>query len=384
VSPRDVRSTLLSAPVPDELEAQRRAWNVVKAAYAEREPVRRPRRLRLLVAIAVLVALVAAALSPPGRAVGDWLRDRVAGEEETQPALFRLPAAGQLLVVSEEGPWVVRPDGSKRRLGAYDDASFSPSARFVVATSGRRVVALEPDGDARWSVTRPDPAADARWAPAPGFRVAYRAGDTLRVVAGDGTGDRLLAEDVAAVAPSWQPLEGRTVLAYADADGRVHVADSEGEERWSAEPGAPPSKLIWSSDGRFLLVVTTGARHPFFGRGGRRAGFLRTPAAHSVLDAEFEPGTRRVAYSAFDGERGIVVLGEERLQRVEGRISDLAFSPDGRWLLAGWSEADQFLFLRLPGVRRIVAVDDVRREFDPGSPGIGEFPRISGWCCAPG
>jgi hypothetical protein len=384
VSPRDVRSALLSAPVPDELEAQRRAWSVVRAAYAEREPMRRPRRLRLLVALAVLAALVAAALSPPGRAVGDWLRDRVAGEEETQPALFRLPAAGQLLVVSEQGPWLVRPDGSKRLLGAYDDASFSPSARFLVATRGRRVVALEPDGDPRWSVTRPDPVADARWAPSPGFRVAYRAGDTLRVVAGDGTGDRLLAEDVGEVAPAWQPLEGRTVLAYADASGRVHVVDTEGEERWSTDPGRPPSKLVWSPDGRFLLVVTSGARHPLYGQGGRPAGSIRTTAAQSVLDAEFEPGTRRVAYSTFDGERGTVVLGEERLQRVEGRISDLSFSPDGRWLLAGWPEADQFLFLRLPGVRRIVAVDDVRREFDPGSPGIGEFPRISGWCCPTG
>jgi hypothetical protein len=380
---RDVRSALLSAPVPDELDAQRRAWGVVKAAYTEREPVPRPRRVRLLVALAVLAALVAAALSPPGRAVGDWIRDRVAGTEETEPALFRLPAAGPLLVVSEGGPWVVRPDGSKRLLGAYDEASFSPSARFVVATRGRRVVALEPDGDPRWSVTRPRPVADARWAPSPGFRVAYREEDTLRVVAGDGTGDRLLAENIAEVAPAWQPVEGRNVLAYADVAGRVHVADSEGEERWSAEPGAPPAKLVWSSDGRFLLVVTTGARHPFFGQGGRRAGVLRTPPAHTVLDAEFEPGTRRVAYSAFEGEsaRGIVVLGEERLQRVEGRISDLQFSPDGRWLLAGWPEADQFLFLRLPGVQRIVAVEDVRREFDPGSPGIGEFPRIGGWCC---
>jgi hypothetical protein len=279
----------------------------------------------------------------------------------------------------------VRPDGSKRLLGAYDDASFSPSARFVVATRGRRVVALEPDGDPRWSVTRPLPVADARWAPSPGFRVAYRAGDTLRVVAGDGTGDRRLAENVAEVAPAWQPLEGRMVLAYADVAGRVHVADADGEELWSADPGAPPAKLVWSSDGRFLLVVTNGLRHRFYGQGGRPAGVLLTPAAHAVLDAELEPGTRRVAYSAFDAEsgRGIVVLGEERLQRVEGRISDLAFSPDGRWLLAGWPEADQFLFLRLPGVRRIVAVDDVRREFDPGSPEIGEFPRISGWCCGP-
>lgn len=380
---RDVRSALLSAPVPDELDAQRRAWGVVKAAYAEREPVRRPRRLRLLVALAVLAVLVAAALSPPGRAVGDWIRDRVAGKEETEPALFRLPAAGQLLVVSEGGPWLVRPDGSKRLLGAYDDASFSPSARFVVATRGRRVVALEPDGDPRWSVTRPDPVADARWAPSPGFRVAYRAGDTLRVVAGDGTGDRLLAENVAPVAPAWQPREGGTMLAYADAAGRVHVADADGDELWSADPGAAPAKLVWSTDGGILLVVTNGLRHPLYRQGGRRAGTLRTPAAHAVLDAEFVPGTRRIAYSAFDAEnrRGIVVLGEERLQRVEGRISDLTFSPDGRWLLAGWPEADQFLFLRLPGVGRIVAVDDVRREFDPGSPGIGEFPRVSGWCC---
>jgi hypothetical protein len=385
VSPRDVRSALLGAPVPDELEAQRRTWGVVKAAYAEREPVRRPRRPRLLVALAVLAVLVAAALSPPGRAVGDWIRDRVAGEEETEPALVRLPSAGQLLIVSADGPWIVRPDGSKRLLGAYDDASFSPSGRFVVATRGRRVVALEPDGDPRWSVTRPQPVADARWAPSPGFRVAYRAGETLRVVGGDGTGDGLLAENVAEAAPAWQPLEGRTVLAYADTGGRVHVVDAEGEERWSTDPGAPPAKLVWSSDGRFLLVVTSGLRHRFYGQRGRPAGVLRTPAAYAVLDAEFEPGTRRVSYSAFDPQsgRGIVVLGEERLQRVEGRISDLAFSPDGRWLLAGWPEADQFLFLRLPGVRRIVAVDDIRREFDPGSAGIGEFPRISGWCCAP-
>ena len=140
----NVRDALLSTPVPDELEAQRRAWVVVRTAYAEREPApKRTHRLRLLVAVAAVAALVAAALSPPGRSVGGWIRDRVAGADEAEPALVSLPSAGRLLVVSEQGPWIVRLDGSKRLLGDYDDASFSPNGLFVVVTKGRRL-----DGDA--------------------------------------------------------------------------------------------------------------------------------------------------------------------------------------------------------------------------------------------
>ena len=65
----NVRDALLSTPVPDELEAQRRAWAVVRAAYAEREPApKRTQRLRLLVAVA---AAAATRRSPP------WSRCRV-------------------------------------------------------------------------------------------------------------------------------------------------------------------------------------------------------------------------------------------------------------------------------------------------------------------
>ena len=383
---RDVQAALLAVQVPDELEAQRRTWAVVRGAYAEREPVpQRSRRLRLLVAFAVLAALVAAALSPPGRSVGGWIRDRIAGKEDAEPALVRLPAAGRLLVVSEQGPWIVRPDGSKRLLGSFDDASLSPNGLFVLVTDGRRVLALEPDGDPRWSVSRPTPVADARWAPSPGFRVAYREGSTLRVVAGDGTGDRLLAEDVASVAPAWLPVEGRTALAYGDANGRVRVVEADsGRELWSAKPGARPEQLVWSSDGALLLVVTSGARHPLYRGGGRPAGALETLAGLDVLDAAFAPGTREVAYAAFDpgAGRSVVVLDAERLQEVEGHLEDVVFSPNGRWLVTGWPEADQLLFLRLPGVSRIVAVSDVRREFDPGGRGAIEFPRVVAWCCA--
>lgn len=385
MSGRDVRAALLAVPVPDELEAQRRSWRVVSAAHAGREPVRRRSRgLRPLLALAFLAAVLAAALSPPGRAVGDWIRDRVAGRGDAEPALVRLPAAGRLLVVSDRGPWVVRRDGSKRFLGGYEDASFSPSGSFVVVTGGRRVVAVEPDGDPRWTVTRPAAVADARWAPS-GFRVAYREGDSLRVVVGNGEDDRLLAEEVAAVAPAWRPEPaGRNVLAYAAADGRVRVMDVDtGDELWAARPATAPAKLVWSEDARVLLVVTAGDTHPRYRPGGRPGPAIVTPEGYDVLDAEIVPGSRVVAYATFDPEAGrsTLVLGVERMQAVEGRLEEIVFSPDGGWLLAGWAEADQLLFLPLRGREGIVAVDDVCREFDPGRPARGTFPRLAGWCC---
>ena len=385
MSEQRIRDALQSVSVPEEFEAQRRAWAVVRAAYAEREPApSHGRRLRLLVAVAVLAALVAAALSPPGRSVGGWIRDRVAGEETAEPPLARLPSGGHLLVLSEQGPWIVRPDGSKRLLGNYDDASFSPNALFVVATQGRRVVALEPDGDVRWTVTRPTPVADARWAPSPGFHVAYREGTALRVIGGDGEGDRLLAENVAPVAPAWRPGEGRTVLAYASTDGRVRVVGLDGKQIWAVDPGAAPGQLVWSDDAGLLLVVTSGRRHPVYAAGGRLTGrTLETPEGQDVLDAAFAPGTRAIAFTAFDADGGgsSIVLGGELLQRGDGRLEDVVFSPNGRWLVSGWPEADQFLFIRLPGVSAIEAASDIRREFDPGRVGATTFPRVAEWCC---
>jgi hypothetical protein len=383
----DVRAALLAVPVPDELEAQRRAWAVVRAAHAEREPLRRRiRRPRLLIAVALVAALAAAALSPPGRAVGDWIRDRVAGREPARPALVGLPAGGQLLVLSDRGPWLVRRDGSKRLLGRYDDAAFSPSARFVAVTEGRRLLAVDPEGTPRWQLARPRPVSDPRWSPSPGFRVAYREEDTLRVVAGDGTGDRLLAEGVAAVAPAWRPQEGATELAYVAAGGTVRVVDAAtGERRWTAAPPSPPRELVWSADGGVLLVVTAGDRHPLYRADGRPARVLRTPTGQELLDAELAGGGPAVASAVYDPDAGrtAVVAGGRRLTTLAGRVEELLLSPDGAWLLAAWPDADQLLFLPLEPGRGIVAVGDVRREFAPGAARATAFPQLRAWCCAP-
>jgi hypothetical protein len=402
MSGRGVRDALLAVPVPDEADAGRRSWAVVRAAFAERERVpRRPRRLRLVVALALLAILVAAAVSPPGRAVGDWVRERVAGQEAAEPALFRLPAAGRLLVVSGQGPWVVQPDGSKRLLGSYEDASFSPRGLFVVATSGRRVVALTPEGEPRWSVTRPEPVAGARWAPS-GFRVAYLEGSTVRVVAGDGTGDRLLAESAAPVAPAWRPgTEGseENVLAYADARGRVRIVDADsGEELVRLPPAEGIRALLWTADG--LPVVVTGTEVRLHGPRGRllEATSVRLADGHELLGvalvggdavyADLDPVAEETTLvrAACFGRGACRLVGPRQVLAGVGRLEGLTPSPDGRWLLASWPDADQLLFLRLgPGrAQRIVAVDDVRREFDPGGTGAGAAPRLAGWCCPAG
>jgi Tol biopolymer transport system component len=59
-----------------------------------------------------------------------------------------------------------------------------------------------------------------------------------------------------------------------------------------------------------------------------------------------------------------------------GWFTALTWSPDGRWLAFAWPEADQWVFLRPPGVRRIQAVSNVSRQ-------LGRLAHITGWCCAP-
>src|SRR5437588_548289 len=139
-------------------EAEERAWVVVRAAYAEHEPVRARPPLRWAPAFAVLLgaaAVAAAAFSPPGRAVVDAVR-RTIGIEHAAPALFRLPAPGRLLVSGNGGTWLVAADGSKRRLGDYTQAAWSPHGLFVVAATGNELATLEPrDGSVHWSLARP-------------------------------------------------------------------------------------------------------------------------------------------------------------------------------------------------------------------------------------
>ena len=309
-----MRKELERIEIPDEHAARERSLAVVRAAFAEREPQPQRRSWKPLAAVAVALVVVAGLLSPPGRAVLDEIRE-VVGVEKAQPALFSLPAPGRLLVTADSGAWVVERDGSKRLLGPYREASWSPFGRFVVASRPNELVALTPEGDVRWSLARPN-VRFPRWGGSrTDTRIAYITGNELRVVGGDGKGDRVLDRPVPAQAPLWRPGAAH-VLAYARADGTVRVVNTD-----------------------------TGA-------------VLLRDAPGQLAENE-EAAVRRVLGASAD-------------------VDTPVRSPDGRWLAAGWPEADQLVFVRTVGGRQIRAVSNVSAQFRSQS-----FPTISGWCCAP-
>jgi hypothetical protein len=367
-----VRRELERIEVPDEHEARVRTWSVVSGAFAERQPTPPERhRLRLAVAIAIVAALVAAALSPPGRAVLDEIREAV-GVEHAQPALFSLPAPGRLLVASGPGVWVVDEDGSKRLLGDYRDATWSPFGRFVGVAGTNELAALAPDGEVRWTLARPG-VAFPRWSGTDiDTRVAYLVGRRPRVVAGDGTADESLCSTSSRrAAAAWRPGTGFAIGLLAP-NGAVRVLDLAGcRQLWQSAPIPAATGIEWSSDGARLLVVGGNRARLLNGRTGAPVDDLR------ATEAAFRPGTHEAALIRMRGDTSEVVLGGTTLFSGAGVLSGLTWSPDGRWLLVGWPGADQWVFVRADG-RSIRAVANVSSQFRSQT-----FPRVDGWCCSP-
>ena len=352
--------------------AEERAWQVVRAAFEERRPVPRERRLlRPVLALAVVAVVAGVAASPPGRAVLGSLRQAV-GVKKAAPALFSLPAQGRLLVVSQRGPWVVQRDGSKRLIGSYRDASWSPFGRFVVATRANEVATLDPKGNVHWTLERPA-VRFPRWGGSRAdTRIAYLTTSRLHVVAGDGTKDVDAGglPGAARVAPAWRP--GLPfVVAYADTHGRVYAyAPQTGALRWRSVSFPDPRLLQWSSDGKLLLVVTRDKVAVL------RAGKPVQMRSERVVTAAFRPGTHELAEIKTRSGSSVVLVGGGVVFRGTGELRDLAWSPDGRWLVVTWPTADQWVFVRVSDERRIRGVSAITRQF-----GGGSFPRLAGWCC---
>lgn len=380
-----IERDLARVHAPGEDGAEARAWTVVRAAYAERVPVRRPPRRARLLLIPALTALIAGvALTPAGATVGRWIRHAL-GEPRATSALFSLPAPGRVLVSGSDGTWIVGADGSKRRLGSWAQASFSPNGHFVVVASGSTLAAVDSLGSARWTLERPA-VRDPRWWGPLGYWVAYLSGSSLRVVWGNGLGDRLLAAHVDRVAPAWRPGSADQV-AYVAAAGRVVVRDAQtGSLSWRSLPGPKPIELGWSSNGTRLLVLSRDLARVYDAAGRPLSTIVLARSAPAHAGA-LSPDGRLLALVR--GGAGDAVLYDvadrdpspTRVLSGAG-LGELAWAPNGRWLLITWPAADQWIFVRTSAGsgRRLLAVSRIAEQFASG-PRARDYPQLDGWCC---
>jgi hypothetical protein len=394
---------------PQEADAADRAWRVVEAAYAER-PAPGGRRLpaiRLAIVAAIVAIGLAVALSPAGAEVGRWIEDRFAGDSGTaRPAFAGLPDRGAVLALGDRGAWVVHPDGGLQWVGRFSEAGWSPRGMYVIGVRRRLLAAVTPTGTPRWTLPRRGPLHRPAWSPGDGFRVAYLEGEpaaarpargsstagarslALRVVAGDGTGDRLVRRAAALVTPAWRPpgadpgragSGGPYVLTYAAASGQIETVDVDtGRRLWGRRFGDRPRALAWTRDGKRLVALSARGLH-VYDRRGRPLFMKRLPGAQALA---LHPSGLRAAVPLV-GRGGTSVLtvrlapaGRPRpVVAGLGHVDGVAWSPDGRHLLVASRDTDQWL---LVGPRRRVRpLSGVSGELGAGA----GFPRLAGWCC---
>jgi WD40 repeat protein len=279
------------------------------------------------------------------------------------------------------GTWTVAANGTTRRLGSWREATWSPHGLYVAGTTSNQITAVNLRGVPQWSIARPE-VRSPRWFSPNGYRLAYLSGTTLRVIAGDGTGDRKLAQSVAQVAPTWRPGHDY-LLAYSEANGTVVARDADtGRVAWSHRVAGPTRLLAWSPDGARLLVLTRAAAIVLDGS-GHQVAQLPSARNESALDGALSPDGRQLALLS----GGDVTLTDlSRPQAVQRRLftgaglEQLAWSPDGRWLLVTWPAADQWVFIHTAGQPRIIAVSKISEQFRSLGPSHA-FPTLDGWCC---
>jgi hypothetical protein len=373
----ELRERLQDAPLPGEAEAAARSWPVVEAALAEREPgsggaAAHPRRLALRLAlVAALVAIgLVFALTPAAA----WIGDRFEAEtQKATPAFATLPPGGSVLAISQSGAYAISSEGDTQGLGSFTDAGWSPHGLHVVGVDGKRLIAVNPLGTIKWTRAQQTRVHHPAWSTLDGFAVAYLAGSGLRVIAGNGdpATDRPLRRRAAPVTPAWRARSDR-VLTYATLGGGIETLDvTTGATVWRAPIDA--KALEWSRNGRRLVALASRSVTVL----DREGHVLRTVALPAVgRDWALHPSGRRAAVDVGRGVLDVPLDGGRPRPLFQGKVDGLAWSQDGRRLLLGSRDADQWLLLG-PGPR-IRALDGVGRELGRA----GGFPRVAGWCCA--
>jgi hypothetical protein len=105
----------------------------------------------------------------------------------------------------------------------------------------------------------------------------------------------------------------------------------------------------------------------------------------AISGAAFEPGTHRLALTLRHPDRSEVKVidvdrpGSARLLFAgPGTFRDIAWSPNGRWLLVDWPTANQWVFLH---GSRVHAVANIREEFHRADDVVPRLRVTDRWCC---
>ncbi len=390
------RRALSGVRAPDEAGAHDRTWATVRSAYGDRPaptPVRSRRRVALVPVAAVLIGAIA--FSPAGATVKRIINRALSTPHISRAPALSLPAPGKLLVSDARGTWVVSSHGQVKRLGPWTGASWSPRGKYLAVTSTDTLAAVDPSGRLAWRLPK-RPASDPRWYWPSGYRVAYRSGTDLREVAGDGSGDHLLATQVAPIAPAWRPGHEYQV-AYVTRRGAVVVRGGDtGVIAWRSGPHpGQPLALSWSPTGTGLVLVTSAGAWLYLPRqtpplrirlpvrgpivaaaaspDGRWLAVVRGPESASHRSGDTAPQLQIADLSAPGRSPGTVLSGIP--------VSQPTWAPNSRWLLVSWSAADQWWFVRATGRPRVIAESRVGAKLGSG-PASGPL-RLNGWCCAP-
>jgi hypothetical protein len=402
-----IKRELLEHPVPLSEEAEERSWDLVQKAFEEGNRPHRSRLRARLVAIAGSLiaagAILGLVLTPAGATVTDWVQSAVGGSgtaTQERPALTHVPSGGRLLVDTATGQWLVAEDGSRRYLGDFQNATWSPGGLYVAVADGSSLTALSPDGTSQWSVTAPSRVEDPTWAPGC-CRVAYRSNGGLWVVDGSGNFNHRLAPNVAAVAPSWRPAQydldmqqSRNVLAYVAKNDRLRVVDVDSGRRLAdVALSQRPVSIQWLNRDRILVATrdlievedldagTSEVRYHSHGEEIRGVDAQPGASTAAALVMGRQEGTgkahsRLVLVGIRPGEPGhrTVFSG---LGRYQGPL----FSPDGSRVQVGWREAGQWIFVPTSRDADPIAVDNIARQFEAEGGRGQPPPRIESWCC---
>jgi hypothetical protein len=391
MSERQLRAVLRETPLPDARAGEERAWRIVRASHAEQRVGRRARRapragLAAICALA-LAALALATTSQPREALARWFRQAIGAT--TRPArpvaLSGLPP-GELLLSTDGGQWLVTGGGARWHVASFAGAALSPHGLYVLGWRGSVAEVVNPHGAPQWWLRAPAPVSLARWS-ADGYRVAYVAGNSLRIVAGDGSGDRDLVDGVSSVAPAWRPVVASThELALLDSAGFIQVRDADtGALVWRTRTRALPRQLLWAPDGRTLVAVA-GGRLTLYGADGRRLASWTPPAGQALGPAAFAPRGDQLALVThsraplLDGVETVKAnrSGLRRPPRVllsaAEQITGLAWSPNGSWLLAPSPSAGQWDLIRASGPVSLRSISRVQARI-----GSRTFPAVAGW-----